>query len=107
MQNNHMQTDNEIFTAYIYQIYDHWDGLRYVESTTKSPKQRLNGHEYQYNYYKQGKTNFVTSFKVLCNGDYDISTLETVGVKSVKELRNIEGKYIRAINCVNRCCRAN
>jgi hypothetical protein len=49
MQNNNM--DNETFTAYIYQIYDHWGGLRYIGSTTKSIKQRLKGHESKYKSY--------------------------------------------------------
>jgi hypothetical protein len=101
MQNNNM--DNETFTAYIYQIYDHWDGLKYIGSTTKSIKQRLKQHECKYKSYKQCTSNvYTTSYKVLCNGDYDISTLETVQIKSVKELRTIEGKSIQAINCVNR-----
>ena len=91
----------ETFTAYIYQIYDHWEGLRYVGSTTKSVNHRLKGHEMAYTQYKRLGTKFMTSFNVLCNGDYDISILERVEVKSLKELRKIEGKYIAAIDCVN------
>jgi hypothetical protein len=94
--------EEETFTAYIYQIYDHWDGLRYIGSTTKDVYKRLLGHENAYRRYKRGKTTFTTSFNVLCNGDYDISVIERVGVRSVKELRRIEGKYITTMTCVNK-----
>ena len=94
--------DNETFTAYIYQIYDHLDGLRYIGSTIKDIKQRLKQHESDYRKYKRGTYHFVTSFNILCNRDYDISILETVEVDSVRELRKIEGKYIQIIDCVNK-----
>jgi predicted ribonuclease YlaK len=94
--------DNETFTAYIYQIYDHWDGLRYIGSTTKDVKQRLRGHESEFKKYQKGKYGYVTSFAVLGNGDYDVSILERVNVSSVKELRQYERKYIESIKCVNK-----
>mmetsp|Transcript_43428 Transcript_43428/g.55772 ORF Transcript_43428/g.55772 Transcript_43428/m.55772 type:complete len:102 (-) Transcript_43428:126-431(-) len=97
-----MDMENETFTAYIYSIYDHCDGLRYIGSTTKTPQQRLKGHERAYKAYTQGSNKFVTSFHVLCNGDYDISIVETVEVSSIKELRQIEGRHIKAFNCVNK-----
>lgn len=94
--------EQELFTAHIYQIYCHWTGLKYIGSTTKNVKQRLRSHEYAYKYYKKGKTNYITSFDVLENGDYDISILETVNVDSLKELRRIEGSYIKLLKCVNK-----
>ena len=94
--------DTETFTAYIYQIYDHLDGLRYIGSTTKDVKHRLKKHESNYRAYKCDTYPFVTSFHVLCNGDYDISIVETVEVSSIKELRQIEGRHIKAFNCVNK-----
>mmetsp|Transcript_32654 Transcript_32654/g.38306 ORF Transcript_32654/g.38306 Transcript_32654/m.38306 type:complete len:143 (-) Transcript_32654:18-446(-) len=97
-----MDIDNETFIARIYSIYDHWNGLRYIGSTIKTPQQRLKQHEYTYEAYKHGKYHFVTSFKVLCSGDYDISILETVEVSSLGALRQIEGKYIQTMDCVNK-----
>jgi hypothetical protein len=76
--------------------------LRYIGSTTKTPQQRLKGHEQSYRQYKRGKYPFITSFKVLCNGDYDISIVETVEVSSIKELRQIEGRHIKAFNSMKK-----
>lgn len=67
----------ETFTGYIYQIYDHWDGLRYIGSTTKNIHERLKGHERHYKCHILGTLKCIySSFKVLKNGDYDISLLE-------------------------------
>lgn len=96
------QIAKETFTAHIYKIYCHWTGLNYIGSTTKPVKQRLKSHEYAYKYYKLGKTNYISSFDVLKNGDYDISILESVEVESINELRKIEGAYIRLLKCVNK-----
>ena len=95
--------DPDIFTAYIYQIYDHWDGLRYIGSTTKNIHERLKAHESYYKRYNLRTTQkYYTSYEVLRNGDYDISLLKVVEVSSMIELRIIEGEFIVANDCVNK-----
>jgi hypothetical protein len=93
----------EIFTAYIYQIYDHWDGLKYIGSTTIGLQEQLKVHESAYGCYKRCTCTvpYKVAYKVLSNEDYDISILETVQVTSINELYKIEEHYIYTNDCVN------
>ena len=60
--------------AKIYKIVCNKTGLVYVGATCKLLLcQRLTKHVSDYKRYLNGKTNFITSFKILENGDYDIA----------------------------------
>lgn len=95
--------EQETFTAFIYSLYDHLDGLCYIGSTTKSIEWRLKKHESKYKCYVNGTySKFLSPFKILRNGDYDISLLKQVEVSSIQKLREIEGDFIKKTDCVNK-----
>lgn len=76
----------------------------YIGSTTKKYlSQRLTAHVASYNSYKNGKTNYVTSFKIIEMGDYQISLLESCPCESKDELLVRERYWIEnAANCINK-----
>ena len=86
-------------------ICEHDEGDIYIGSTSKNYlSQRMVAHRNDYNRYKSGKRNFVTSFELFekygienCN----IILLETVNANSKDELRSREGHYIKTLKCVN------
>lgn len=87
----------------IYKIVCNKTGLIYIGSTTKKLLcQRLTAHKTDYNKYKNGKYNFITSFKVLENDDYNIILLENFPCNSKDELHARERFYIESIECVNK-----
>ena len=50
----------------------------------------------------EGKANFVTAYKILENGNYDILLLENVNCENVDQLRARERYYIENLKCVNK-----
>eukprot|EP01050_Picozoa_sp_SAG11_P021856 SAG11_NODE_3981_length_2121_cov_536.604847_3_plen_164_part_00 len=89
----------------IYKIVCNITGLVYVGSTTKPRlSQRLASHVGAYKRYKRGEhdSNYVTSFKVLENNDYDIILLENVNCNCKDELFARERYYFDTIDCVNK-----
>jgi len=88
----------------IYKIVCNKTGLIYIGSTTKKLLcQRLTNHVCLFKRYKNGKHNFITSFKVLENNDYNIILLENFPCESKDELHARERYYIESIECVNKC----
>lgn len=88
------QKSNEKYAnAKIYKITCNVTGLCYVGSTCLTLSQRLRKHEYNYKYYLEGKTNYVTSFEILENDDYQISLLQSYPCEDNKELLVKEGWY--------------
>ncbi len=76
-------------------------GLCYIGSTTqKYLSRRLSCHKYHYERWKKGKMNFMTSFKVIAEGDYKIELVEEV--KDNNLLLTRERFYIENTNCVNK-----
>jgi len=49
----------------IYRIVCNQTGLQYIGSTCKTLKQRLQQHKTSFKGYKDGKGNYITSFKIL------------------------------------------
>ena len=78
-------------------------GLVYIGSTTKTLNYRLSLHKCCYKRWKVGKFNYLTSFKVLDDGDATIELLEEYPCKTRKELENRERFYIETNKCVNKC----
>jgi hypothetical protein len=78
----------------------------YIGSTTKQYlSQRMDTHRNNYKSYKEGKSNFTTSFKLFDKyglGNCDILLLENVNATNKDELRTREAYYIRNLECVNK-----
>ena len=63
---------------------------------------RLAGHITDYKRYLNGKFNYISSFDVLQNGNYDIVLIESYPCNSKDELHARERYYTNNINCVNK-----
>ncbi len=87
----------------IYKLVSNVTGDVYYGSTISSLKQRLTDHKAHYKRYLNGKYRYVTSFKILETGDYDIHLVENYRCLNRKQLEKIEGIYIKYNDCINRC----
>ena len=89
----------------IYKIICNETGKIYVGSTTESIlARRLAGHKNKYkNQYLKGNIYYTTSFEIIKNGNYYIELICNCPCNSKDELHTMEGKYIREMDCVNKC----
>ncbi len=95
-------------SAKIYKIVDNTSNAIYIGSTFKTLQQRMKIHEAHYKLFKEGKMNYVTSFKILENNNYKIELVKLFPCDNKKELELQEGKIIKEyknnnLNIVNRC----
>ena len=75
----------------------------YVGSTKKDINERLNQHEAHHRLFKDGKTNYITSFEILEYKDYKIELLENKICESKEERGTVECNYIiNTPNTVNK-----
>jgi hypothetical protein len=88
----------------IYQIVDYTNDNVYIGSTCEPTlARRLANHVIGYKAYLNGKGNYVTSYKILENDNYDIQLIEFFPCETKDELHKREGYHInRAIGCVNK-----
>ena len=86
----------------IYKITDNTNDNIYIGSTTKQLNERLKGHEYDYKRYLNGKFNYITSFMIIKNNDYDIELIEELQYNLNDELFAREGHFISILECVNK-----
>lgn len=87
----------------IYKIVDLTSDMVYVGSTCeKTLAKRLAQHVGTYKCYLKGIGNFVTSYKIIENGNYDIVLIEAYPCDSKDELHKRERHYIDTIECVNK-----
>jgi Uri superfamily endonuclease len=87
----------------IYKIVCNETGLIYVGSTCEPTlARRLAKHVKNFKSWKKDKTNFVTSFKIIENSNYDIVLLESCPCESKDELYKRERYYIENLECVNK-----
>jgi hypothetical protein len=90
-------------SAKIYKIVCNVTGLIYVGSTCKLLCQRIAQHRTNYKRYLEGKFNYITSFKILENGDYNIILIEELkNCENIEQLRARERHYIESLECVNK-----
>ncbi len=87
----------------VYKIMDNTNGNVYIGSTCVSLSQRLAKHLSKYKQYLKGKTNFVSSFDIIKNGNYDIVLIEKCPCNDKEELHKKERFYIESIDCINIC----
>lgn len=90
--------------GYVYKITSKNTTDIYIGSCIIDVKERLNKHKHMNNYYKKHNTHYCNSFKILEHGDVNITIIDEYDNINLKDLRIIEGKYIRdnLKNCVNR-----
>ena len=87
----------------IYKLVCNTTGLVYIGSTCEPQlARRLAGHVGSYKLYKSGKGHYVTSFKILEGGDYDIVLIKNVKCNNKEELHAEERQFIESIKCVNK-----
>ena len=89
--------------AKIYKIVNIDNTLCYIGSTTQTLAQRRAKHISSYNLWKDGKFNFITSFKLFDDDeDAHIILLELCPCNSKMELDSRERHYIDLLQCVNK-----
>ena len=89
--------------AKVYKIVDNTNENIYIGSTCEPTlARRLAKHVWGFKYYKESKTNFVTSFTIIENGNYDIVLLENCICQSKDQLHTRERYYIESMKCVNK-----
>ena len=75
----------------VYKIVCHKSGLVYIGSTCEPTlARRLAKHRADYKHYLKGKKNYITSFKVLENGVYEIVLIENCSCENKDELHKME-----------------
>jgi hypothetical protein len=92
----------EFILGRIYKIVCNSTGKCYIGSTIKPIKHRLNIHKCHYKKYLEGDHNFLTSFEIIKNGNYQILLLDEVKCESFKDLYEKERYYIEKLECVNK-----
>lgn len=75
------------------------NGFIYIGSTTRDLNTRLIEHKSNYKLWKEGKRNFITSFKVIEGNNCKIELLEEIEDKT--QLLTRERFYIENTNCIN------
>ncbi len=87
----------------IYKIVCHKTGLVYIGSSCEPTlARRLAKHRADYKHYLKGKKHYITSFKVLENGAYEIVLMENCSCDSKDELHKMERFLIENNICVNK-----
>eukprot|EP00952_Eustigmatos_sp_NYUAD-ZCMA_P012522 50293-Eustigmatos_ZCMA.PRE.1 len=88
----------------VYKMVCRVTGLVYVGSTTQTLEQRLAEHLKHYKRWQNGTYVYVTSYKVIENGKYDIVLLEEVEYETNDQLLRRERHHIENTpgGCVNR-----
>lgn len=90
------------YNSIIYAIIDNDTKEQYIGSTFRDIKTRIQGHLSVYKQYLKGKSNFVTSFKILERNNYKVEVLAYCGVNNKQELHEIEKQHIKNSICVNK-----
>lgn len=95
---------NKYKKAKIYRIVSNITGENYYGSTCEPTlARRLSKHRSNYNDFKNGKGNYITSFKILETEDYDIVLVENLeNCQSKDELHKRERYHIENNECVNK-----
>ena len=89
--------------AKIYKIVDNTNGNIYIGSTCEPTlARRLASHRQNYKRYLENKHNFLTSFNILKNDNYEIVLLEECkDITTKDQLYKRERHYIENNDCVN------
>ena len=96
--------DNKYQRGKIYKIVDNTDGNQYIGSTCeKSLSHRLAKHVSSYkNWSNGGKANYMRSFDIIANSDYDIILIELFPCQIKDELLARERHFSDMLKCINK-----
>ena len=87
----------------IYKIIDNTNGNIYIGSSCLPYlSSRLAVHKIDYKNYLKGLRPYITSFKILENGDYDMVLIEECKCDNKMQLHTRERHYIDSLDCVNK-----
>jgi hypothetical protein len=90
----------------VYKIWSTQGDKIYVGSTTKQYlSQRMDKHRSQYKYWKTKQITYMSSYILFEEYGLEncfIELLEAKELNSSDELKQVEGEYIRELNCVNK-----
>ena len=86
----------------IYRIVCNITGLQYIGSTTQALSKRLSYHKSHHKQWLKGTSNYITSFKIIESGNYDIVLIELYPCSCKSELERQERHHIETIVCVNK-----
>jgi hypothetical protein len=87
----------------IYKIVCNITNECYIGSTCEPIlARRLAGHVSKYKSYLNGKYHYVTSYKIIANGNYDIVLIELFPCDTKDQLHARESHYTQTIQCVNK-----
>jgi len=86
----------------IYAIRSYDTDEIYIGSTIMTLSRRMCKHRSGMKYWKEGKGNYTSSFKILEYPTCYIELLEQYPCNNRDELNKKEGEYIRSMNCVNK-----
>lgn len=93
----------DYYKSKIYALKSYTTDEIYIGSTTQQLCRRLTGHKTDYKRFLNNKKPYITSFKIVKYEDCYIELIEKCPCNDKEELHKIEGKYIREMECVNRC----
>jgi adenylate kinase family enzyme len=98
--------NNKYEKAKVYKIWSTQGDKIYVGSTCKEYlSQRMTSHREAYRQWKRTSQKFVTSYSIFDEYGLDNCFIELLEAKlctSKDELNQLEGKYIRSLECVNK-----
>ena len=87
----------------IYKIADNTNDSVYIGSTCEPTlARRLAKHVNNYKSYLNGKNDYITSYDILENNDYNIVLIEASPCNSKDELLARERYFIESIDCINK-----
>jgi hypothetical protein len=99
-------SNNKYEKEKIYKIWSTQGDKIYVGSTCKDYlSQRMTAHRGDYNKWKRGTHGYVASYILFEEYGLEncfIELLEAKSCSSIDEVRQLEGKYIRELTCVNK-----
>ena len=101
-----MTQNNKYANGKIYKITDNAYTKCYIGSTIQPLSSRMGGHRRKYKSYLDGKIHLTTSFLLFEEFGIDnckIELIEECPCENLEQLLKKEGKYIRSIDCVNKC----
>lgn len=86
----------------IYKLVSNVTNKIYIGSTTQTLDQRKQGHEKDYRHYINTGQNYVSSFNIIEDGNYDIVLLENYPCDNESQLFKREGHWQKNMECVNK-----
>ena len=96
---------NKYYNGQIYKIICNISKKMYIGSTTYNTSLYvvLKYHKENYKSFLKGNKCYITSIEILKNKNYFIELICNTFCNTSTDLENIKNKYIKELNCVNKC----